>query len=99
MNQLPSMYESEEDEDTKEEAPTLQLVGSKQEHAHKGVDADQKRAFPEVSLQAYNEEESGFARKKLCLSKEQLALLEESFKEHSTLNPIIPSYMLVCVIS
>ena len=29
------------------------------------------------------------ARKKLRLSKEQSALLEESFREHSTLNPVI----------
>ncbi|OAY85267.1 Homeobox-leucine zipper protein HOX27 [Ananas comosus] len=34
-----------------------------------------------------DEEENGSPRKKLRLSKEQSAYLEESFKEHSTLNP------------
>lgn len=30
------------------------------------------------------------ARKKLRLSKEQAAVLEETFKEHNTLNPVSP---------
>ncbi|KAG8367955.1 hypothetical protein BUALT_Bualt16G0126400 [Buddleja alternifolia] len=34
-----------------------------------------------------HEEENGISRKKLRLSKEQSAFLEESFKEHNTLNP------------
>ncbi|KAK9163565.1 hypothetical protein Syun_004467 [Stephania yunnanensis] len=34
-----------------------------------------------------DEDEEGSGRKKLRLTKEQSALLEESFKEHSTLNP------------
>lgn len=41
----------------------------------------------EVSSRASDEEENASTRKKLRLSKEQSALLEESFKEHSTLNP------------
>ncbi|MCO5577815.1 hypothetical protein L7F22_031648 [Adiantum nelumboides] len=41
----------------------------------------------EVSSRASDEEEGASTRKKLRLSKEQSALLEESFKEHSTLNP------------
>eukprot|EP01018_Ginkgo_biloba_P013779 Gb_29897 [translate_table: standard] len=36
-----------------------------------------------------DEEEGDATRKKLRLSKEQSALLEESFKEHNTLNPVI----------
>jgi len=43
-----------------------------------------------VSSRASDEEEDGTtARKKLRLTKEQSALLEESFKQHSTLNPVI----------
>ncbi|KAK9289619.1 hypothetical protein L1049_007777 [Liquidambar formosana] len=34
-----------------------------------------------------DDEENGLTRKKLRLSKEQSAFLEESFKEHNTLNP------------
>lgn len=40
-----------------------------------------------VSSRASDEEE-GSARKKLRLTKEQSTLLEERFKEHSTLNPV-----------
>ncbi|XP_072972758.1 homeobox-leucine zipper protein HOX11-like [Typha angustifolia] len=36
---------------------------------------------------ASDEEENGSARKKLRLTKEQSAFLEDSFKEHNTLNP------------
>uniref|UniRef100_A0A0C9SB27 TSA: Wollemia nobilis Ref_Wollemi_Transcript_992_1927 transcribed RNA sequence n=1 Tax=Wollemia nobilis TaxID=56998 RepID=A0A0C9SB27_9CONI len=41
----------------------------------------------DVSSRTSDEEEIGSTRKKLRLSKEQSALLEESFREHSTLNP------------
>lgn len=41
-----------------------------------------------ASSRASDEDENGCARKKLRLSKEQSAFLEESFKEHSTLNPV-----------
>jgi len=37
---------------------------------------------------ASDDEENGLTRKKLRLSKDQSAFLEESFKEHSTLNPV-----------
>ncbi|OVA13081.1 Homeobox domain [Macleaya cordata] len=40
-----------------------------------------------TSSRASDEEENGLTRKKLRLSKEQSAFLEESFKEHNTLNP------------
>lgn len=35
-----------------------------------------------------DDEEKGSSRKKLKLSKQQSAVLEESFEEHSTLNPV-----------
>ena len=37
---------------------------------------------------ASDDDDGGSARKKLRLSKEQSAFLEESFKEHATLNPV-----------
>lgn len=49
-------------------------------------------AAERASSRASDEEENGNSRKKLRLSKEQSAFLEESFKEHSTLNPVsLPS--------
>lgn len=44
-----------------------------------------------ASSRASDDEENGSTRKKLRLSKDQSAFLEESFKEHSTLNPVSPS--------
>uniref|UniRef100_A0A0E0ID25 Homeobox domain-containing protein n=1 Tax=Oryza nivara TaxID=4536 RepID=A0A0E0ID25_ORYNI len=41
------------------------------------------------SSRASDDDEGASARKKLRLSKEQSAFLEESFKEHSTLNPLL----------
>ncbi|KAJ3677081.1 hypothetical protein LUZ60_002805 [Juncus effusus] len=53
-----------------------------------GGGAPEKMAVDDGSLsRASDEDESGSARKKLRLSKEQSAFLEESFKEHNTLNP------------
>ncbi|KAK4272601.1 hypothetical protein QN277_021133 [Acacia crassicarpa] len=40
-----------------------------------------------TNSRASDDDENGSTRKKLRLSKEQSAFLEESFKEHSTLNP------------
>ena len=41
-----------------------------------------------VSSRASDEDEEGNSRKKLRLTKEQAVILEESFKQHSTLNPV-----------
>ncbi|KAG8501230.1 hypothetical protein CXB51_003368 [Gossypium anomalum] len=41
-----------------------------------------------TSTRASDDDDNGSTRKKLRLSKEQSAFLEESFKEHSTLNPV-----------
>lgn len=40
------------------------------------------------------EDDDGSTRKKLRLTKEQSALLEDRFKEHSTLNPVRTLYVL-----
>ncbi|XP_059651788.1 homeobox-leucine zipper protein HOX11-like [Cornus florida] len=40
-----------------------------------------------ASSRASDDDENGLSRKKLRLSKQQSAYLEESFKEHNTLNP------------
>ena len=46
-----------------------------------------------ASSRASDDDENGSTRKKLRLSKEQSAFLEESFKEHNTLNPVSQSKM------
>ncbi|PIN25179.1 Transcription factor HEX [Handroanthus impetiginosus] len=63
----------------------LQLGGNKRDFEATGNDAvEAERA----SSRASDDDENGLnTRKKLRLSKEQSAFLEESFKEHNTLNP------------
>lgn len=46
---------------------------------------------------ASDDDENGLARKKLRLSKEQSAFLEESFKEHNTLNPVSKCVLFRCM--
>lgn len=53
-----------------------------------GVGAAAAAAVGRASSRVSDEEENGLVRKKLRLSKEQSDSLEESFKEHSTLNPV-----------
>nr|DAD41315.1 TPA_asm: hypothetical protein HUJ06_015638 [Nelumbo nucifera] len=53
-----------------------------------GNKRDAKVEAERVSSRASDEEENGLTRKKLRLSKERSAFLEESFKEHNTLNPV-----------
>lgn len=52
-----------------------------------------------TSSRASDDEENGSTRKKLRLSKEQSAFLEESFKEHSTLNPVSQSTFICLFIN
>ncbi|MCO5604341.1 hypothetical protein L7F22_058506 [Adiantum nelumboides] len=81
VNQLPSVYV-----DRDEISESSGLLTMKRER-ERSSDAEQERTC-EVSSRGSDEEgEGGNARKKLRLSKEQSTLLEESFKEHSTLNP------------
>lgn len=48
----------------------------------------ERKAADGSHSRASDEDETGSSRKKLRLSKEQSAFLEESFKEHNTLNPV-----------
>ncbi|CAM6014989.1 unnamed protein product [Sphagnum balticum] len=50
-------------------------------------DCDEDPVISSSPRTGSDDEDGGTTRKKLRLSKEQSALLEESFKEHSTLNP------------
>ena len=54
-------------------------------HAEAAAQAGAERSSARASD---DDDEGASARKKLRLSKEQSAFLEESFKEHSTLNPV-----------
>ncbi|WOL07605.1 homeobox-leucine zipper protein HAT4-like isoform X2 [Canna indica] len=87
VNRVPA-GERDSDEDAGASSPnsTLSSVGGKRaERDHPlGDEHDPDRA----SSRGISDEEDGEgSRKKLRLSKDQSAILEESFKEHNTLNP------------
>lgn len=67
-------------------ASSFSNVSVKREREFGGDDVEIERISSRVS----DEDDDGAnARKKLRLTKAQSALLEESFKQHSTLNPVI----------
>ncbi|CAL9106252.1 unnamed protein product, partial [Musa acuminata var. zebrina] len=83
---VPSTEEAEEAAAVSSSSPNSTIsfrmgFSAQRSSAERGVAAE--RASSIVS----DEEENGLAKKKLRLSKEQSAFLEESFKEHNTLNP------------
>ncbi|KAF6141838.1 hypothetical protein GIB67_003209 [Kingdonia uniflora] len=76
---LPSMEETE-DGVVGVSSPNSSLSKEAEEVE---VEVEAERGSPRAS----DDDENGLTRKKLRLSKEQSAFLEESFKEHNTLNP------------
>lgn len=61
------------------------VSGKRSEREPTGEEHDMNRA---CSRGVSDEEDGETSRKKLRLSKDQSAILEESFKEHNTLNPV-----------
>ena len=90
-----------EDEDPGASSPdsTLSSLSGKRGAPARSAGGDQERAGGAGSD---DEDDSGAAggasRKKLRLSKDQSAVLEESFKEHSTLNPVSTYPFLIIVV-
>lgn len=95
MNQIPSPADF--DDDAVVSSPNSTVLSFQMEpgnHAGNKRERDDNSNNHELELEcassrACSDEEDGAdtTRKKLRLSKEQSALLEESFKEHNTLNP------------
>ncbi|CAM6030413.1 unnamed protein product, partial [Sphagnum balticum] len=97
MNQLPSTTEC--DEEAVVSSSPSSCIGMKREREKNMLQQhdqlfeqllDRERACDLSSRGCSDDEDGGgggTTRKKLRLSKEQSALLEESFKDHSTLNP------------
>ncbi|KAE8712954.1 Homeobox-leucine zipper protein HAT2 [Hibiscus syriacus] len=85
MNILPSTVVCEEEAGVSSPNSTISSVsGKKSERESNGDDFEIEKAY---SRGISEEEDGDTSRKKLRLSKDQSAILEESFKEHSTLNP------------
>lgn len=82
VNRLPSTADCE---DVSSPNSTVSSVsGKRSEREANGEDLDIDR---DGSRGISDEEDGETSRKKLRLSKDQSAILEESFKEHNTLNP------------
>ncbi|KAJ7520467.1 hypothetical protein O6H91_19G007000 [Diphasiastrum complanatum] len=98
INQIPASTESEDPNDCSPTSSTrspFQMDGiriAESNYAKRERDREKTQELDDRTCEinsrgASDEEEGCNPRKKLRLSKEQSALLEESFKEHSTLNP------------
>jgi hypothetical protein len=88
MNQIPS--ETTDCDEAVVSSPTVSTICMKREREklHVFDHLEQvDRGFDLCTRGGGSDDEDGTTRKKLRLSKEQSALLEESFKDHSTLNP------------
>ncbi|XP_058734585.1 homeobox-leucine zipper protein HAT4-like [Vicia villosa] len=81
VNRLPSTVTEHEEEETGVSSPnsTVSSVSGKRSE-REDHDVDNRGNISD-------DEDAETARKKLRLSKNQSAILEETFKEHSTLNP------------
>ncbi|KAE8677412.1 Homeobox-leucine zipper protein HAT2 [Hibiscus syriacus] len=86
VNSLPSTVDFEEEAGVSSPNSTISSVSGKRSEREgtRGDEIDIERA---CSRGISDEEDGDTARKKLRLSKDQSAILEESFKEHNTLNP------------
>lgn len=86
VNRLPSGGDCEEEAGVSSPNSTVSSVsGKRSEREPNGEEHDVDRA---CSRGISDEEDAEAARKKLRLSKDQSAILEETFKEHNTLNPV-----------
>ncbi|CAK9173278.1 unnamed protein product [Ilex paraguariensis] len=85
VNRLPSTADAEDEAGVSSPNSTISSSsGKRSERECNGDDHEIERA----SSRGISDEEDGDAsRKKLRLSKDQSVVLEESFKEHNTLNP------------
>lgn len=87
MNRLPSVVDCEEEAGVSSPNSTVSSVsGKRSERETNGEENDTDRACSRGIIS--DEEDAETSRKKLRLSKDQSIVLEESFKEHNTLNPV-----------
>lgn len=90
MNRAPAAErESEEEAGVSSPNSTLSSVSGKRAGMERDLQNGEENETERASSRGISDEEDGEgSRKKLRLSKDQSAILEESFKEHNTLNPV-----------
>nr|BAJ98169.1 predicted protein [Hordeum vulgare subsp. vulgare]BAJ99752.1 predicted protein [Hordeum vulgare subsp. vulgare] len=89
VNRAPATGGASEDEEPGASSPdsTLSSLSGKRRAPTRSGGGEQERAGAGSDDEDDSGAGGGGSRKKLRLSKDQSAVLEESFKEHSTLNP------------
>ncbi|CAA2933811.1 homeobox-leucine zipper HAT4 [Olea europaea subsp. europaea] len=86
VNRLPTAADLEEEAGVSSPNSTISSVsGKRSEREPTGIDEHELER--DCSRGISDEEDGDGSRKKLRLSKDQSAILEENFKEHNTLNP------------
>lgn len=84
VNRLPATGDADEEAGVSSPNSTISSVSGNKRNVREANNCDQE----EHEMERGSDEEDGeTSRKKLRLSKDQSAILEESFKEHNTLNP------------
>lgn len=86
MNTLPSTVDCEEEAGVSSPNSTISCASGKR--SEREGNGDEQEMDRDCSRGISDEEDGDNSRKKLRLSKDQSAILEESFKEHNTLNPV-----------
>lgn len=92
MNQLPSMVDCEDENGVSSPNSTISSsISGKRSDRSEPNGGENEAERPSCSRES-DEEDGGSggdpSRKKLRLSKDQSLVLEETFKEHNTLNPV-----------
>ncbi|RWW67183.1 hypothetical protein BHE74_00025388 [Ensete ventricosum] len=85
---FPSSTATKEAEEASSSSPNRAVSSFRTGFSAQRGSAERGGVAERASSILSDEEENGLAKKKLRLSKEQSAFLEESFKEHKTLNPV-----------
>lgn len=91
INRIPSLADCDDETGVSSPNSTISSIsGKRNEREHIGEETEAERTS--CSRGGSDDEDGGAggdaSRKKLRLSKEQSLVLEETFKEHSTLNPV-----------
>ncbi|XP_022867009.1 homeobox-leucine zipper protein HAT4-like isoform X2 [Olea europaea var. sylvestris] len=86
VNRLPKAADLEEEAGVSSPNSTISSVSGKRSE-REPTGSDDPELERDCSRGISDEEDGDGSRKKLRLSKDQSAILEESFKEHNTLNP------------
>ncbi|KAG6792127.1 hypothetical protein POTOM_001270 [Populus tomentosa] len=93
VNRLPSTADCEEEVGVSSPNSTISSISGKRSE-REGINGDEHEMERASSRGISDDEDGETSRKKLRLSKDQAAILEESFKEHNTLNPVRMEYCL-----